>query len=58
MEDLNLVMRERLQKAQELERAEIALFPNSYAVPHQIGTLSGNTAIRTPKSWNRTRRRL
>ena len=39
MEDLNLVMRERLQKAQELERAEIALFPNSYAVPHQIGNI-------------------
>jgi lysyl-tRNA synthetase, class II len=39
MEDLNLVMRERLLKAQELERAEIALFPNSYAVPHQIGNI-------------------
>jgi lysyl-tRNA synthetase, class II len=39
MEDLNLVMRERLLKAQELERAEIALFPNNYAVPHQIGTI-------------------
>ncbi len=36
MEDLNLVMRERLLKAQELEQAQIALFPNAYPVTHQI----------------------
>jgi lysyl-tRNA synthetase class 2 len=36
MEDLNLVMRERLQKAQELEQAGVPLFPNGYPVTHQI----------------------
>jgi len=36
MEDLNLVMRERLLKAQELEQAQIPLFPNGYPVAHQI----------------------
>ena len=36
MEDLNLVMRERLLKAQELEQAGLPLFPNGYPVTHQI----------------------
>ncbi len=37
MDDLNLVIRERIQKAQEMEAAGIPLFPNGYAVPHRIG---------------------
>jgi lysyl-tRNA synthetase, class II len=36
MEDLNSVMRERLQKALELEQADYALFPNGYPVPDHI----------------------
>ena len=39
MDDLNLVMRERLLKAQEMEQAEIVLYPNSFSVPHQIGEI-------------------
>ncbi len=30
MEDLNIVVRERLEKAAELERQNIALYPNAY----------------------------
>jgi lysyl-tRNA synthetase class 2 len=36
MEDLNVVMRERLQKAEEMESQGTALYPNGYAVPHRI----------------------
>jgi lysyl-tRNA synthetase, class II len=39
MDDLNLVMRERLLKAQEMEQAEIVLYPNNFSVPHQIGEI-------------------
>lgn len=39
MEDLNLVMRERLNKATELERDGVALFPNGYPVSHRIKDL-------------------
>lgn len=36
MEDLNVVMRERMEKAQEIERVGIPIFPNGYPVPHRI----------------------
>ncbi len=36
MEDLNVVMRERLQKAQEMEQGGTPLYPNAYAVPDRI----------------------
>ncbi len=36
MEDLNIVMRERLQKAEELEGEGLPLYPNGYPVPHRI----------------------
>ena len=36
MEDLNIVVRERLEKAAELERQDIALYPNAYPVPEKI----------------------
>jgi lysyl-tRNA synthetase, class II len=39
MEDLNLVMRERLKKATELEQGGVALFPNRYRVSHPIKDL-------------------
>lgn len=39
MEDLNLVMRERQKKAEEMEQEGIALFPNGYAVVHRIKDL-------------------
>jgi lysyl-tRNA synthetase, class II len=39
MEDLNLVMRERLKKATELEQEGVALFPNHYPVSHRIRDL-------------------
>jgi lysyl-tRNA synthetase class 2 len=39
MEDLNLVMRERLKKATELEQNGVALFPNRYPVSHRIKDL-------------------
>jgi len=39
MEDLNLVMRERLKKATELEQEGVALFPNGYPVSHRIKDL-------------------
>ncbi len=44
MEDLNVVMRERLQKAEELEQAEVPLYPNGYAVPHRIKDLIESAA--------------
>jgi len=39
MEDLNIVVRERLEKAAELERRNIALYPNAYPVPDKIKDL-------------------
>ncbi|HOI94431.1 MAG TPA: lysine--tRNA ligase [Syntrophobacter fumaroxidans] len=39
MEDLNIVMRERLQKAEELEGSGVPLYPNGYPVPHHIKDL-------------------
>ncbi len=36
MEDLNIVMRERLHKAEELEGEGRLLYPNGYPVPHRI----------------------
>lgn len=36
MEDLNIVMRERLQKAEELEGEGVLLYPNGFPVPHRI----------------------
>ena len=36
MEDLNIVVRERLEKAAELERGNVALYPNGYQVPDRI----------------------
>lgn len=36
MEDVNVVMRERLQKARELEDAGTPLYPNGHPVPHRI----------------------
>jgi len=36
MEDLNAVMRERIQKAEEMEAQGISLYPNGYSVPHRI----------------------
>ncbi len=39
MEDLNLVMCERLLKAREMEQAEIVLYPNGFSVLHQIGDI-------------------
>lgn len=39
MEDLNIVMRERLEKAAELEQQSIQLYPNGYTVPNRIADL-------------------
>ncbi len=39
MEDLNVVMRERLQKAEELEQINVPLYPNGHSVPHHIEDL-------------------
>ncbi len=36
MDDLNVVMRERLQKALEMEEAGVPLYPNGYAVPERL----------------------
>ncbi len=36
MEDLNIVVRERLEKAAELERQDVALYPNGYGAPDKI----------------------
>lgn len=37
MDDLNLVMRERIRKAEEMEAAGVPLFPNGFPVPDTIG---------------------
>ncbi|MCU0573286.1 MAG: lysine--tRNA ligase [Syntrophobacteraceae bacterium] len=39
MEDLNLVLRERLQKAEQLERDGIPLYPNGFPVPDRISDI-------------------
>jgi len=39
MDDVNVVMRERLQKAEELEKAGTPLYPNGRQVPHRIKDL-------------------
>lgn len=39
MEDLSVVMRERMQKAETLENDGVALYPNGYDVPHHIKDL-------------------
>lgn len=47
MEDLNLVMRERQKKADEMEREGVALFPNRHPVPHRIKDLVSAFAAKT-----------
>jgi len=39
MEDLNVVMRERMQKAEQMEEAGISIYPNGYSVPDHIQDL-------------------
>ncbi|MFP5212189.1 MAG: lysine--tRNA ligase [Acidobacteriota bacterium] len=39
MEDLNVVMRERLQKTEEMEREGTAAYPNGFSVPHRVRDL-------------------
>ncbi|GLI35949.1 lysine--tRNA ligase [Desulforhabdus amnigena] len=39
MDDLNVVMRERIQKAEEMEKGGVVLYPNGYNVPHHIKDL-------------------
>jgi len=39
MEDLNVVMRERIQKAEQMEEAGIPIYPNGYSVPDHIQDL-------------------
>ena len=39
MEDLNLVLRERLQKAEQLERDGTPLYPNGFQVPDRIADI-------------------
>ncbi len=39
MDDLNVVMRERLQKAQDLEQSGVSLYPNGHEVTHHIKDL-------------------
>lgn len=39
MDDLNVVMRERLEKAEQLEKESVALYPNGFSVPHHIQDL-------------------
>ena len=47
MEDLNLVMRERYKKADEIEKEGVALFPNGFAVSHRIKDLVTTFAVRS-----------
>ena len=44
MEDLNIVVRERLEKAAELERQGVALYPNGYGAPERIKGLLADSA--------------
>jgi len=39
MEDLNILARERLEKAAEFEQQDVSLYPNGFAVPHKIRDL-------------------
>lgn len=39
MEDLNVVMRERMQKAEQMQEAGIPIYPNGYSVPDHIQDL-------------------
>ena len=39
MEDLNVVMRERIQKAEQMEEAGTPIYPNGYSVPDHIQDL-------------------
>ncbi|MFZ2447383.1 MAG: lysine--tRNA ligase [Syntrophobacteraceae bacterium] len=47
MEDLNVVTRERLEKAAKLERQGVALYPNGYPVPHKIKDLIESAGDKT-----------
>jgi lysyl-tRNA synthetase class 2 len=47
MEDVNIVVRERLEKAAELERRNIALYPNAYPVPDRIEELAKKAGARS-----------
>lgn len=47
MEDLNLVMRERQKKAEEMEKEGFALFPNRHSVLHRIKDLVATFAPKT-----------
>jgi lysyl-tRNA synthetase class 2 len=49
MEDLNLVLRERLQKAEQLEQDGIPLYPNGFSVPHQILDLIAAHEAKSPE---------
>lgn len=49
MEDLNLVLRERLQKAEQLEQDGIQLYPNGFSVPHQIQDLIAAYEAKSPQ---------
>ncbi len=44
MEELSQVLRERLAKAEEMEREGICLYPNGYAVDHAIGFIVNDYA--------------
>lgn len=39
MDDVNVVMRERMEKAEEIEREGVPLYPNGYSVTHHIKDL-------------------
>jgi lysyl-tRNA synthetase class 2 len=39
MDDVNVVMRERMEKAEEMEREGVPLYPNGYPVAHHIKDL-------------------
>ncbi len=47
MEDLNIVVRERLEKAAELEGRNIALYPNAFSVPDRIKDLMAGAGGKT-----------
>ncbi|MCE5333379.1 MAG: lysine--tRNA ligase, partial [Desulfobacteraceae bacterium] len=47
MDDMNIVMRERMEKAAELEQQSIPIYPNGYAVPHRIADLLEHAANKT-----------
>lgn len=47
MEDLNVIMRERMEKAERMEAAGIAIYPNGYPVPDHIQDLIEKFGNRT-----------